>query len=218
MIRQPLANDSSLEPCGGRPFGFAPEEALGPEPRSHHPRRSARGSALPIAKPAIRPSGDNLASGRRRVGFVGWIVFGPGPTDFAGRDRVALSDYKLADPTDVPEASRTPALIARVFRSYVGAIVEAEVDSAGGRAFVLLSARLAYCKRNYVSSKKSRRKTPEEQRRIAWARYENLYMLTGVETLAAASIYSTNITPDQDTGIGRYTDKDFIAAVHRRPA
>ena len=30
--------------------------------------------------------------------FVGWIVFGPGPTDFAGRDRVALADYKGADP------------------------------------------------------------------------------------------------------------------------
>jgi mono/diheme cytochrome c family protein len=28
-------------------------------------------------------------------------------------------------------------------------------------------------------------------------------------------MYSTNITPDKDTGVGQYTDADFLAAVHR---
>ena len=47
------------------------------------------------------------------LGFIGWIVFGPGPTDFAGRDRVALSDYKLADPTGVPASLKDASLIDR---------------------------------------------------------------------------------------------------------
>ena len=29
------------------------------------------------------------------------------------------------------------------------------------------------------------------------------------------TIYSTNITPDKDTGIGAYTDAQFLAAVHQ---
>jgi mono/diheme cytochrome c family protein len=33
--------------------------------------------------------------------------------------------------------------------------------------------------------------------------------------LPFGTIYSTNITPDPDTGIGRYTDQDFLNVVHR---
>jgi mono/diheme cytochrome c family protein len=33
--------------------------------------------------------------------------------------------------------------------------------------------------------------------------------------LPFGSLYSTNITPDKDTGIGNYSDKDFLNAVHR---
>ena len=33
--------------------------------------------------------------------------------------------------------------------------------------------------------------------------------------LPFGTLYSTNITPDADTGIGAYTDSDFLAAVHR---
>ncbi len=33
--------------------------------------------------------------------------------------------------------------------------------------------------------------------------------------LPFGTIYSTNITPDQQTGIGRYTDAQFLAALHR---
>lgn len=34
-------------------------------------------------------------------------------------------------------------------------------------------------------------------------------------TLPFGTIYSTNITPDPETGIGAYTDEQFLAAVHR---
>ena len=33
--------------------------------------------------------------------------------------------------------------------------------------------------------------------------------------LPVGTIYSTNITPDRDTGIGNYSDQDFLAAMHR---
>jgi mono/diheme cytochrome c family protein len=33
--------------------------------------------------------------------------------------------------------------------------------------------------------------------------------------LPFGTLYSTNITPDKDTGIGNYSDQDFLAAVHR---
>src|ERR1700751_6124663 len=34
-------------------------------------------------------------------------------------------------------------------------------------------------------------------------------------TLPFGTIYSTNITPDKETGIGNYTDAEFLAAMHR---
>jgi mono/diheme cytochrome c family protein len=34
-------------------------------------------------------------------------------------------------------------------------------------------------------------------------------------TLPFGTLYSTNITPDRETGIGAYSDADFLAAVHR---
>src|SRR3981189_691321 len=33
--------------------------------------------------------------------------------------------------------------------------------------------------------------------------------------LPFGTLYSTNITPDKDTGIGNYSDQDFLNAVHR---
>jgi mono/diheme cytochrome c family protein len=64
------------------------------------------------------------------LGFVGWNVFGPGPTDFAGRDRVALSDAKLADPTGVPAS-----LIERGRYLIRAADCEACHTSIGGQPF-----------------------------------------------------------------------------------
>jgi mono/diheme cytochrome c family protein len=109
------------------------------------------------------------------LGFVGWNVFGPGPTDFAGRDRVALSGAKLADPTGVPASLEDASLIDR--GRYLIRAADCEAchtviggqSFAGGRAFVL----------------------------------------------PFGAIDSTNITPDKVTGIGQYTDTEFLAAVHR---
>ena len=109
------------------------------------------------------------------LGFVGWNVFGPGPTDFVGRDRVPVSDYKLADPTGVPASLKDASLIDRGRYLIRAADCEACHTAiggqpfAGGRAFVL----------------------------------------------PFGTMYSTNITPDKDTGIGQYSDSDFLAAVHR---
>ena len=69
------------------------------------------------------------------LGFVGWIVFGPGPTDFAGRDRVALSDYKLADPTGVPASLKDASLIERGRYLIRAADCEACHTAIGGTAF-----------------------------------------------------------------------------------
>ena len=33
--------------------------------------------------------------------------------------------------------------------------------------------------------------------------------------LPFGTLYSTNITPDKETGIGNYSDQDFLNAVHR---
>ena len=38
----------------------------------------------------------------------------------------------------------------------------------------------------------------------------------GLQTAVRHTLYSTNITPDKDTGIGNYSDQDFLnACVHR---
>jgi mono/diheme cytochrome c family protein len=107
--------------------------------------------------------------------FTGWIVFGPGPTDFAGRDWVALADYDGADPTGAPASLKDASLVDRGRYLIRAADCEACHTAiggqpfAGGRAFVL----------------------------------------------PFGTMYSTNVTPDRDTGIGQYTDADFLAAVHR---
>ena len=86
-------------------------------PPAHWPAlrvlRAATG--VPVAKPPDRPQATRAEGSRVRtfwrillaaaalvvvaaLGFVSWIVFGPGPTDLpntTGQDRVALSDYKL---------------------------------------------------------------------------------------------------------------------------
>ena len=109
------------------------------------------------------------------LGFVGWIVFGPGPTNFAGRDRVALSDFKLADPTGAPTSLKDASLIDRGRYLIRAADCEACHTAIGGQPFAGARAFV----------------------------------------LPFGTIYSTNLTPDKDTGIGQYTDADFLAAVHR---
>jgi hypothetical protein len=45
-------------------------------------------------------------------GFL-WIALGPGPMDFAGRNRVALAAYHAADPTGAPPDLAKAGVIER---------------------------------------------------------------------------------------------------------
>ncbi len=123
---------------------------------------------------------------RRIVGFVValivvvGIVFamylrGPGPTDFSGGQKVALADYKDANPTSVPASLKTADAIQR-----------GEYLTRAADCMVCHTAR-------------------------GGEQYAGGYAFT----LPMGTIYSTNITPDKETGIGNYTDQDFLAAMHR---
>ncbi len=104
-----------------------------------------------------------------------YMVFGPGPTDFAGGKRVALAAYTAGDPTGVPAELKSASQIER--GEYLTRAADCEVchtakdgaPFAGGVAFVL----------------------------------------------PFGAIYSTNITPDAQTGIGNYSDANFLDAVHK---
>src|SRR5580704_579482 len=104
-----------------------------------------------------------------------YIVFGPGPTDFAGGRRVALADYHAQDPTGVPPELKGASVVergeylTRAADCVVCHTAEGGAPFAGGRGFVL----------------------------------------------PFGTLYSTNITPDVETGIGRYTDANFLDAVHK---
>jgi len=104
-----------------------------------------------------------------------WIVGGPGPMAFAGGQKVALADYRAADPTGVPaslaKASQVErgAYLARAADCMVCHTAQGGKDYAGGLGF----------------------------------------------KLPFGMLYSTNITPDKETGIGNYTDRDFLNALHR---
>ena len=105
----------------------------------------------------------------------GYVVSGPGPTDFAGGRRVAPADHAQADPTGVPAGLKAASLVERggyLTRAADCAVCHTAKDGipfAGGRAFVL----------------------------------------------PFGTLYSTNITPDAETGIGGYNDANFLDAVHK---
>jgi mono/diheme cytochrome c family protein len=104
-----------------------------------------------------------------------WFVRGPGPMAFADGPKVALADYKAADPTGVPATLASASLVER--GAYLARAADCMVchttkggkDYAGGLGF----------------------------------------------KLPFGTLYSTNITPDKETGIGNYSDQDFLNAVHR---
>jgi mono/diheme cytochrome c family protein len=104
-----------------------------------------------------------------------YIALGPGPMDFAGGKRVALSAYRGPDPTGVPPELKAASLIergeylTRAADCVVCHTAEGGAAFAGGRGFVL----------------------------------------------PFGTLYSTNITPDVETGIGSYTDANFLDAVHK---
>jgi mono/diheme cytochrome c family protein len=104
-----------------------------------------------------------------------YIVFGPGPTDFAGGRRVSLTANPQQDPTGVPaELTSASAIergeyLTRAADCMACHTSEGGAPFAGGRAFVL----------------------------------------------PFGTMYSSNITPDVETGIGTYTDANFLDAVHK---
>jgi mono/diheme cytochrome c family protein len=104
-----------------------------------------------------------------------WIIRGPGPMAFADGPKVALTDYKAADPTGVPASLAKASLVER--GAYLARAADCVVchTSEGGKQY---AGGLGF-------------------------------------KLPFGTLYSTNITPDEDTGIGNYSDQDFLNAVHR---
>jgi mono/diheme cytochrome c family protein len=104
-----------------------------------------------------------------------WIIRGPGPLDFAGGTKVALADYRGANPTGVPaklaQASDVErgAYLARAADCVACHTTQGGKEYAGGLGF----------------------------------------------KLPFGTLYSTNITPDKETGIGNYSDQDFLNSLHR---
>jgi len=105
-------------------------------------------------------------------GATVWFV-GPGPMDFAGGKRVALADYRAADPTGVPPELAQADVVKR--GEYLARAADCMVchTAPGGRAY---AGGFAF-------------------------------------KLPFGALYSTNITPDRETGIGAYSDAEFLAAV-----
>jgi mono/diheme cytochrome c family protein len=109
------------------------------------------------------------------AGYALWLVLGPGPLDFAGGKRVAVSNSAGPGPTGVPPELANASPIQR--GEYLARAADCEAchataggqPYAGGRAFVL----------------------------------------------PFGTLYSTNITPDKQTGIGNYSDEDFLRSMHK---
>src|ERR1700733_5623997 len=104
-----------------------------------------------------------------------WIIRGPGPMAFAEGPKVALADYKAADPTGVPASLAKASLVER-------------------GAYLARAADCMVC--------------PPMQGGKKYAGGLGFKLPFGM-------LYSTNITPDKETGIGNYTDRDFLNSVHR---
>jgi mono/diheme cytochrome c family protein len=104
-----------------------------------------------------------------------WVIRGPGPLDFAGGSKVALADYKSANPTGVPASLVKASLVERGAYLARAADCMACHTRPGGKDF---AGGLGF-------------------------------------KLPFGTLYATNITPDKETGIGNYSDADFLNAVHR---
>jgi mono/diheme cytochrome c family protein len=109
------------------------------------------------------------------LGIGLWVIRGPGPLAFTDGPKVALSDYRGANPTGVPAKLAQASLVERGAYLAKAADCMACHTSQGGKEFAGgLAIRLPF-----------------------------------------GTLYSTNITPDKETGIGNYSDQDFLNALHR---
>src|SRR5579859_2024317 len=108
-------------------------------------------------------------------GAVALYLRGPGPTDFAGGQKVALADYKDANPTSVPASLKGADIVKR-------------------GEYLAQAADCAVCHTAHGGEK---------------------YAGGFAFTLPFGTMYSTNITPDKETGIGSYTDQQFLDALRR---
>jgi mono/diheme cytochrome c family protein len=104
-----------------------------------------------------------------------WIIRGPGPMAFAAGQKVALADYKAANPTGVPASLAQASPVERGAYLAKAADCMACHTKQGGKPY---AGGLGF-------------------------------------NLPFGTLYSTNITPDKETGIGNYSDQDFLNAVHR---
>ena len=108
-------------------------------------------------------------------GFVGWMVFQPGPYSFASGTQVELAAWHGPSPTGVPaelanaDAATKGAYVVRMGDCEACHTAKGGERFAGGRPFVL----------------------------------------------PFGTIYTPNLTPDKETGIGNWSDADFLNAVHR---
>jgi mono/diheme cytochrome c family protein len=111
------------------------------------------------------------------VGLVAgiWIIRGPGPFAFADGPKVALADYRGANPTGAPAGLAQASAVER------GAYLARVADCA--------ACHTAPGGKEYTGG-------------------------LGIK-LPFGTLYSTNITSDKETGIGNYSDQDFLNAVHR---
>ena len=98
----------------------------------------------------------------------------PGPLAFADGPKVALADYRQADPTGVPAELAKAGIVER--GEYLARAADCMVchTAPGGKEY---AGGLGF-------------------------------------KLPFGTLYSTNITPDKETGIGNYSDEEFLAALH----
>jgi mono/diheme cytochrome c family protein len=109
------------------------------------------------------------------IGFIGWMVAQPGPTDFANGRPVDLGQYHGISPTGVPVELAHADLLTQGRYLTDAADCQACHTAKGGTPF-------------------------------AGGRPFKLPFGT---------LYTPNITPDRDTGIGKWSDADFLKAVHK---
>jgi mono/diheme cytochrome c family protein len=134
------------------------------------------------------------------AGWALWIVLGPGPMDFAGGKRVALSSAAPAPGVGTSGASAAPAgagsmSTAGSMSNPVGVPAQLAQASLVERGQYL--SRAADCEACHST---------EGGQPFAGGR---------AFVLPFGTMYSTNITPDPKTGIGAYTDAQFLAAMHK---